>query len=61
MALLEAGLSRKVYIKMGGKSMAGMGATVTSGGQMLCSQQWLRWLPTGKFREQHTNVKFLVC
>lgn len=27
MALLEAGLSRKVYIKMGGKSMAGMGAS----------------------------------
>lgn len=37
--------------------MAGMGATVTSGGQVLFSQQWLQWLPTRKFREQHTKYQ----
>lgn len=41
--------------------MAAMGATVTSGGQVLFSQQWLQWLPTRKFREVTLKVKSLVC
>lgn len=33
--------------------MEGVGATVTSGGEALFSQQWLWWLPTRKFWECH--------
>lgn len=34
-----------------------MGTTVTSGGQVLFSQQWLWQLPTKKFRECHTKCQ----
>lgn len=58
MALKEAGLQEGFH-QMGGESGEGVGATVT--GRALFSQQWLWWLPTRKFRECHTNIKFLVC